>query len=155
MYKSIFLMRHGEAGMFPGQADFDRELTQNGISAVQTAFKTFQSKHELPDVFLVSPVWRAQMTWQVISELLPAERPKYDCQSLFYSSHPSALFEEIKAWEQKTLFLISHQPLIGDFIHKYAQAKTRDIAVHTSSIHVLTFEPDPNGILKGHYFGTL
>lgn len=153
MYKNIFLMRHGEAGTLPGQSDFDRELTQNGIREVQTAFRAFQKTHDLPDVFLVSPVWRAQMTWQVIRDLLPNELPKYDCQSLVYSSFPSALFEEIKVWDHQTLFLISHQPLIGDFIYKYGHVQTRGIPVHTASIHALKFEPDQNGQLKGKFLG--
>lgn len=152
MYKNIFLMRHGEAGNQPGQADYDRELTEKGIREVKTAFHSFLNEHQSPGLFLVSPVLRAQMTWQVIKDELMVDIPKYDCQSLVYTSLPSAMLEEIKSWEQQNIFLISHQPLIGDFIARYSLTRHQHISVPTASIHKmsLTFDIEK---LKGNYLG--
>lgn len=154
MYKNIFLMRHGEAGNQPGQADFDRELTEKGIREVKTAFLSFLDEQKAPGLFLVSPVWRAQMTWQVIKDELKIDIPKFDCQSLVYTSHPSAMFEEIKSWEQQNIFLISHQPLIGDFIARYSLTRHQHISVPTASIHKMNFTFDEDK-LKGNYLGTV
>lgn len=154
MYKNIFLMRHGEAGNQPGQADFDRELTEKGIHEVKTAFQSFLNEKKIPGLFLVSPVLRAQMTYQVIKDEFRFDIPKYDCQSLVYTSHPTALFEEIKSWEQENLFLISHQPLIGDFIARYGLIRSQHISVPTASIHKMSFTFD-DAKMKGNYLGTV
>lgn len=140
MQRKLYLMRHGEAESSAGIPDFDRNLTENGQSEVIKRYREFLIAGYTPDLFLVSPILRAQQTFSKLQAEFSLNHKKYDSSALTYLSHPSAVLLELAGWTEGSIFLISHQPLIGDFIRKVTGQA--NLTVSTGSIHVLQFDPD-------------
>lgn len=139
MKRTLLVMRHGNAHQQFGQSDLDRDISEIGKREIASVVRQVNDKDLTIDFVLVSPVKRAQQTFQFFQEYMEVKFPSETTPALHYNSDVSNLFDELLAYDQPTILLIGHQPLLGDFIYSSCNKKQM-IDVPTASITCLTFE---------------
>lgn len=136
-------MRHGEAEIGHGISDVDRELTTHGKREIEKAGKWFLQHFPIPELFLVSPILRAQQTFQEFTKYFPQKVNQLDCYSLVYTQSPKEFLVELPVYDNQTIFCIGHQPLIGEYLYLLTrQPLKKDI--RPGSIHALQYHKEIN-----------
>lgn len=69
----LFLLRHGKAGQPRAGDDDARELTDDGVAALQAAAPLWQQLNVRPDVVLTSPLPRARQTAELFCAAVGGE----------------------------------------------------------------------------------
>ncbi|MVM36955.1 phosphohistidine phosphatase [Spirosoma sp. HMF3257] len=110
---TLYIVRHAKAedrAIF--MADFDRELTSDGIMAAARVGRYLHGKGVHPDVILSSPAPRAKTTATVIAEQVGYEVAKVQFIEKLYEGGPKAYLEAINALPEttQTAMIVGHNP---------------------------------------------
>ena len=109
----LLVLRHGEAEPYRAD-DFTRELVAAGRAEVRAQLERQKARVGQPKV-LVSPYIRARQTAAIAVEVLGLGEPEI-CEYLTPESDPRALVDYLYAREDKSLMLVSHQPLVSHLL---------------------------------------
>lgn len=112
----LFVLRHGDAEPRI-TTDEVRPLSARGKVEVESVVKSAQQTMHGLEIILVSPLLRAQQTAEIAHQFLPAV-PMETTELLIPESRPSALYELLQGRAEKSVLLVSHQPLVGNFINE-------------------------------------
>ena len=112
MMRRLILFRHSKTERIaPGQADFDRELTERGHGDADI-IGAYLARHKLaPSHALVSPARRTRQTWGIVSaRLKPA--PHVTFEDRIYDASPERLFRLVETADTAadTLMIVGHNP---------------------------------------------
>lgn len=107
--KKLILIRHGQAAAY-AETDFSRPLLPAGREKVLASAQALKEKAVKPDLFLASPLVRAQQTAEIISQTLQV--PFQTENSLDGRLSAKALwdFAQQHLQTKDTLLLVGHNP---------------------------------------------
>ena len=141
----IFIMRHGEAQNF-APSDAERPLTTRGeLESKQMANQLAPHLGEKLDIVWVSPYLRAQQTWQVMADQLPAAKAVLNIDEIT----PYGEAEEVAAYlkatiaveRPETVLLVSHLPLVG-YLTAEVVSGMQPPMFQTSAMAAIEYNPD-------------
>lgn len=137
----LFIMRHGEASpaLFnsqstPEQSDRLRPLTSDGRKEVYQHINDQRAHLNNIDEIWASPFMRAQETALIAKNIL--EKPLTTHNGLHPGGRADHMIEAIQASE-KTLLVVSHQPLVGIMVDQLAGAEPGRYRLSTASIAMI------------------
>lgn len=112
----IFIMRHGDAEAFAA-TDAERPLSELGQKQSLQAAKNCKQKEVVQfDLALVSPYLRAQQTWQILSQILTADKIE-ECDDITPYGDSESVVDYVCALAEvqtlESVILVSHLPLVG------------------------------------------
>lgn len=115
----LYFFRHGEAfqvGEEGIESDAERFLTPKGMKVTRQVCQALQSLDVSADEIWSSPWVRARQTAEIVAETLNGA-PIILQDGLAHLRQMDKLFRSLVAWPpQKNLFLVGHQPYLGDWI---------------------------------------
>lgn len=122
--RRLILLRHAKTERdAPSGKDHDRRLEDRGRSDAAEIAAWLAAEHLMPDQVLISTATRTRQTWDVLSELFPANRePQVEYLPELYSASASQLLHAIHGVSAgiNRLMLIGHNP----GLHELALALT-------------------------------
>jgi phosphohistidine phosphatase SixA len=126
----IFFMRHGEAAP-QAETDSVRKLTEQGRQDVKGIISRC-----FDDLVHVDEIWashyvRAQQTAQLLVDAI--NKPLVTHKGLIPSGNPDQLLQLLND-ANKTVVIISHQPLIGTLVDRLAGLETGRYRMGTAAI---------------------
>jgi len=131
-------MRHGEA-VTQAESDAARCLADVGRQDVDATVK--RSMQE-PGFEAIDEIWcshyvRAQQTAEMVSSLI--NKPIVTKEGLSPTDNPDNLLQEIRESE-KTILVVSHQPLLGTLVDRFAGLETGRYRMGTSALAAIEAE---------------
>lgn len=111
----LFVLRHGDAEPLITN-DQARCLTPRGWAEVQTVMDAACEKMKSLELILVSPYVRAQQTADIVQEKFPSVKTETTLQ-LIPEGDISELYELLQGCSEKSVLLVSHQPLVGTIVN--------------------------------------
>jgi phosphohistidine phosphatase len=111
----LLLLRHAEAEeKKSGMVDFDRKLTQKGISQCMNVGHQLKRTNVKPDYIICSPAARTTMTSQITLESWGIDSCPIQYEDSIYHGDETQLLEIIRALkpENKCVMLVGHNPTI-------------------------------------------
>jgi len=129
-------MRHGEA-VTQAESDAARNLTETGRSDVGATID--RSLQEPIFVDIVDEIWcshyvRAQQTAEIVASII--DRPVIVKEGLSPTDNPDNLLQELSE-ANKTILVVSHQPLLGTLVDRLAGLETGRYRMGTSALAAL------------------
>lgn len=118
----LWLLRHGEAG--PGVPDAQRSLTARGRADVLSVARQWQVEQPQPVQVWVSPLLRAQQTWQIVQQALSIQAPVRTEPALVPEADPVLLLALLAEQHEDTL-LVGHNPLLSDLLSLLVEGFSR------------------------------
>lgn len=115
MALTVVLVRHGDAkGKKLGQTDFDRELTDAGVKALEEGFvRTMGLVDVTPATELwVSPAVRARQTAHIANKTLGIETHRE--MRCLYDQDDEAFLQELAQTNADTVVVVGHIPFMED-----------------------------------------
>ena len=111
----IYLLRHGIAeDGHPGQADAERQLTDEGKEKLRRVLKRARSADVKPGVILSSPYRRAGETAAIAAEVLDYKGKVVETSALLPDAAPQEMWEEMRSrGNESAVLLASHEPLMS------------------------------------------
>ncbi len=125
-----FFMRHGEATT-QAESDMARQLTLDGREDVVETIARCQQELTIVDDIWASPYVRAQQTAQLVSERI--HKPVITQDFLTPTDNPDKILAALRNAE-KTILIVSHQPLLGTLVDRLAGLETGRHRMGTSAI---------------------
>lgn len=129
----VFFMRHGEA-VTQAESDISRSLSENGRNDV----RAIVSRCLNDEIFTsqIDEVWcshylRAQQTAELVSTFIHREPIIKD--GLAPTDNPDQLMSELRETD-KTILIVSHQPLLGTIVDRFAGLETGRYRMGTSAV---------------------
>ena len=115
----LILIRHAKSDWSKNVIDFKRGLSNKGYKSCKIILKELKKRIEKPNLFLVSPALRAQLTYQNIFEDWDISENNLSIEKdLYYGS-----LDEVKQNLSKKIFgfstvaMIGHNPMFNGLIH--------------------------------------
>jgi len=135
----VFFMRHGEA-VTQAESDAARNLTDAGRHDVAATIKRSMQEPVFTDI--IDEIWcsqyvRAQQTAEIVSTLI--NKPIIIKEGLSPTDNPDNLIQEIRDTE-KTILVVSHQPLLGTLVDRFAGLETGRYRMGTSALAAIESE---------------
>lgn len=122
--KTLFLIRHAKATWEqPGQPDFARTLTQQGIQQAQSIGQMLHAKNIKPNYMLSSTAPRAVTTAEILANELGYSPNNIITDAKIYAEGVEKLNEIIQNFDDKfnIVFLIGHNPNLTWLVHYLCQ----------------------------------
>lgn len=142
----LYIIRHGRAEYHCSKGDSYRSLTQWGEYEAETVGHYLKNRME-PDLIITSPLKRAVDTADIIISHLPELKAE---RTVSESARPESSVEdlliEVEAWQKEEVMIISHNPLLTDFVYSLSEDKDRVSSLGTCTLVVLDFQspvPEP------------
>lgn len=113
----LYLLRHGEAELGYGQcSDFDRKLTDNGITQLKRLGRTLKINAENFDLVLSSNALRTKMTCELIVENIQPRNIVFE--ELLYEAPTERILSQINHVNKEVdhLLIIGHNPSISNLV---------------------------------------
>lgn len=110
----IRIMRHGDAPMINGE----RQLSSHGVEEVKQMGHWLQSQ-EKPELVLVSPILRAQQTFNSLKSFLIDEYQVKDENLLRPETDATIACHYFESLEADSLLLISHMPFVTNLLEAW------------------------------------
>ena len=107
----LTLIRHGEAAPATDGNDLKRELTELGHAQAQQTAKFIQSNVK-PEVFVVSPLRRAQQTLAHIQTFFP-DVPVLVCDNIKPEDDAKVAIEWLSQLPQQSIVVVCHMNVVG------------------------------------------
>lgn len=119
-YLRLFLLRHAKSARPPDVADHDRPLAKRGRKSAPLIGAYMAGEKLIPDLVLVSPARRAQETWRLVAEAMPASTVQRDVKDLYEApaAEIAAILRGIEP-SVRTVMLVGHNPGFGDFANSF------------------------------------
>jgi phosphohistidine phosphatase len=136
---TIFILRHGQAEI-QITTDGARQLTDKGRGDTDKVLRARAG--ELASIFQIwaSPLVRAQQTATIAANYFP-QLSIQTTDLLVPEANPQALMEWLDALNShhlqgsnKSILLVSHQPLVGSLVNKLCGKLNNYYPMHTSSL---------------------
>jgi phosphohistidine phosphatase len=141
---NLILLRHGEsAEKQAGETDFERVLTQRGITSIKQLALQLSNEKLIPDYVLTSPAMRTKQTTQIVLDALGlaaephAEYAIYNGDDVVYQ----ALLESVVK-DHKCVMLVGHNPSISALIGRLTGNSF--MGLHPGQAAVLSYENEMN-----------
>lgn len=133
--KTLYLLRHGQAGRRIDLQDYDRPLTAGGVEAAGAVAATLRGAGPLPGLVLCSGAKRARETWVALAAGLTGEEADamtVDLREDLYLASETRLLIALRKLpdESQTVLMIAHNP----GLHRL----TRELAGAGSQAEALT-----------------
>jgi len=110
-------MRHADAeAKKPGMSDFERELTEIGKKMTQRVALGLKRMSIEFELLGASPFVRAVQTAEIIREVFGIEKEVLKINELIPGSDFKLLLDVIASFHVGSLFLVGHEPYLGDFL---------------------------------------
>jgi phosphohistidine phosphatase SixA len=132
----VFIMRHGEAAA-GADSDSARELTDQGSKDVGDMITQYQSELDAVDEIWASPYIRAQQTANIAKDILG--KPLQTQAWLTPTDSIDNVLGALRKAE-KTILLVSHQPLVGTLVDRFADLEPGRYRMGTSAIACIETE---------------
>ncbi|MFT7491509.1 MAG: phosphohistidine phosphatase [Pseudohongiellaceae bacterium] len=132
----VFVMRHGEATSF-SLKDADRELTDHGRREVSAMIQHCANSFASIDEIWASPYIRTQQTAALVSAALKVDI--ISCDFLTPTNNSDQTLEML-AGVNRTILLVSHQPLVGTLVDKLAGLEPGRYRMCTAAIACIESE---------------
>jgi len=145
----LYVMRHAKSSWaVPGASDFDRELSDRGLSDLKRVATEIEAKGLIPEKILCSSAVRTRQTLDGISPALtPA--PQIEYLDKLYSGGVEDYLTAIRATTGcKSLMTVGHNPMSGSLASSLAgdgDPKALEKIAYkypTSTIAVIDFDTD-------------
>ncbi|AUX78170.1 SixA phosphatase family protein [Sinorhizobium fredii] len=109
--RRLMLLRHAKSAWPEGVADHRRPLAGRGRKAAPVIGAYMAEQGLVPDLALVSTARRAQETWELVAEALPASVDSRDAVGI-YEVAAKAILGVIRGVEPsvRSLLLVGHNP---------------------------------------------
>jgi len=135
----VFFMRHGEA-VTQAESDAARSLTDIGRNDVEATINRSMQEPVFSDE--IDEIWcshyvRAQQTAKIVSSLIA--KPVVEKEGLSPTDNPDNLLQELRECG-KTVLVVSHQPLLGTLVDRFAGLETGRYRMGTSAIAAIETE---------------
>jgi phosphohistidine phosphatase len=144
----IFVLRHGQAEL-QKTTDAARNLTQQGRDDVASNVAQHFSLLKNVSEIWVSPLVRAQQTAAIAHEIFLQHGINLNVRTLDVlvpEASPSMLIDTLQKSSGAAPLLVSHLPLLGDFLVLLCGAPSGVHALDTSSLACVTCEPVAAGL---------
>ena len=132
----VFVMRHGEATSFSVR-DSDRELTDHGRKEVVSIIQRCTNNLATIDEIWASPYIRTQQTAALVNVVI--NKKIITCDFLTPTKSPDKVLKMLAA-ANKTILLVSHQPLVGTLVDKLADLELGRYRMSTAAIACIESE---------------
>jgi phosphohistidine phosphatase len=110
-------MRHADAeAKKPGMSDFERELTEIGREMTQKVALGLKRMNIEFELLGASPFVRAVQTAEIIREVFGIEKEVLKINELIPGSDFKLLLGVLNSLRVGSLFLVGHEPHLGDFL---------------------------------------
>jgi phosphohistidine phosphatase len=113
--KRLLLTRHAKTHQAsPGEADFDRKLTDRGFSDIALVASTLLKNHYLPQAILASPAQRTRQTALEFSKLLQVKTLQFD--DILYGHYTLSQLTRILDREMpqfNSIMVVGHNPTMA------------------------------------------
>jgi phosphohistidine phosphatase len=110
-------MRHADAeAKKPGMSDFERELTEIGREMTQKVALGLKRMNIEFELLGASPFVRAVQTAEIIREVFGIEKEVLKINELIPGSDFKLLLDVLNSLHVGSLFLVGHEPHLGDFL---------------------------------------
>src|SRR5690349_24505062 len=147
--RTLILLRHANAET-PGELlDFDRSLTERGMSDADAAGAWLVDERLHPDLVICSPAKRTRQTWQAASMALAQGDPSHGAPEVHYEDQlyyggRTEVFDLLRAAPEtvRTILVVGHNPTMSEvsallipdeqWDGAAVEMKASGIAVHTS-----------------------
>ncbi|WP_312652404.1 histidine phosphatase family protein [Proteiniclasticum sp.] len=119
----LILLRHGIAEQNSEDGtDFNRKLTKEGIEKLTGRLPNLKSKLQYPDnaEIWTSPLLRAKETAEILSDSLGIDEIRY-YDFVAEGSYDEFLTMVNLAEEDRTIFVVGHQPYLGDWSYELSK----------------------------------
>jgi len=155
--RRLLLPRHAKTERAePGERDRDRKLTKRG-RADTPIIGAYMAHHDLvPDLVLVSPVARAEETWELLAPAF-SKAPRVMREERIYNAAPEQLVELIRETrDARALLVVGHNPGLQELavaLIASGDVKTRERIgekLPTSGLVVIDFPFDDWSRLHGN-----
>lgn len=149
----IYLLRHGiaEDGR-AGQADADRELTDEGREKLRRVLKRARSADVALSLILTSPYRRAAETAAIAAEVLGYKNKLEETRALLPNASPEETWEEIRTRkDEKAILLASHEPLMSTLAAFLLACPALHVDMKKGGLMRIDFDHfgrEPHGLLK-------
>lgn len=135
----VFFMRHGEAAT-QAESDAVRNLTDTGRNDVEATIKRSLDEPDFADS--IDEIWcssyvRARQTAEIVAALLA--KPVLVKEGLTPTDNPDNLLHELRECD-KTILVVSHQPLLGTLVDRLAGLETGRYRMGTSALAAIETE---------------
>ncbi|AEV81083.1 phosphohistidine phosphatase [Actinoplanes sp. SE50] len=167
--RTLILLRHAKAET-PGEiADFDRSLTDRGMSDADAAGSWLVDERLHPDLVLCSPARRTRQTWQAASLALAqgnsshgALSPEVHYEDQLYYGGRTEVFDLLRAVSDtvRTILLVGHNPTVSEVSALLVpddqwdgvtvELKTSGLAVHTGEVPWASSSPGGMRLARRH-----
>ncbi len=154
----IFIIRHALAeNTDEKKEDKDRELVEKGFKDTKAIAKVLNKLKVGPDLLVSSPLTRAIQTAEIIANKLNYKKKINVAKELLPESKPEDILNLIKSKigsKVKTLVIVGHMPLLGEFISFLLNIKNFCFDIEKSGVYIIELNFNDNksieSILKGY-----
>ncbi|GLW34003.1 SixA phosphatase family protein [Actinoplanes regularis] len=165
--RTLILLRHAKAET-PGELlDFDRSLTERGMSDADAAGAWLVDERLHPDLVICSPAKRTRQTWQAASLALAQGdqahgAPEVHYRDQLYYGGRTEVFDLLRAVPDtvRTILVVGHNPTVSEvsallvpdaqWDGATVELKTSGLAVHTSEAPWSSVEPGSMSLSHRH-----
>lgn len=117
----IRIMRHGDAPTIDGE----RQLSTRGYAEVEAMGAWLARQEEPIEQILVSPLLRAQQTYQTLAPYLDYEYSLLSEGLLKPEADPSIASSYFESLDAGSVLLISHMPLVSNLLMRWLPEEMR------------------------------
>lgn len=111
--KTLYIVRHAQAeDHYLYQRDFDRELTQQGITKAVRTGRQLASEGNIPQIIITSPAKRTLQTARLLAENLGLPEEAIQPEEELYNASPRTLLQVINRIDDRyeKVMLVGHNP---------------------------------------------
>lgn len=138
----LFVMRHGTAEELADN-DVQRVLSTEGKQDIRQMSSDYVQDLQSVDVIWASPYVRTQQTAIIMAETL--DKPIVTQDFLPPSGNPALVLAALQEQTDKTILIVSHQPLVGILVDGLANLESGRYRMGTGALACLSTEVYANG----------
>jgi len=141
---NIYLVRHSEAEPTSQlKKDSERELTQSGISLIESAANAWKSLISNSEYIFTSPFKRAVQTAEIIASVTGTKNEIIIDKSLSPGSNAEAIILISNTFEANEIVLVGHQPDISFITSQFISSYDVNLKISPATICKISFKGIP------------
>jgi phosphohistidine phosphatase len=141
----LYLIRHADALALGEQSlgqDFERPLSEKGISQAKQLADWLQEEAIRLDAVFTSPLVRAQQTAEALINQTPTISLRV-CEELAPGGKPKPVAKILRQWGGQSAALVGHMPDLGVLAAWLIGSKKAQIDIAKAGVAVITAEDKP------------